>query len=366
MKSIHNIMQKQSECKGLRFINYDKLNQPAKRAYHLLENNRQKFREIPKNDNEVNPQVDSENRVVSIEALIKKNKADRNEYDQCTIGHLGNLESGPSCLYNGGYNGGHLLCAEQGGNGTWGNMIPQEAWENQHGDWYRYERENTEKYIGCILKVYIGYRGDDVRPMSWTSEVINPDNNKVVNTYPTHYFNLDLPPDKIPIILPMKESDCLANEKKSRKKSVRWTKDEDMKLESAIAVYGTNNWTLIADKIPNRTRVQCCNRWERVLNTAISREPWTEEEDKKLEECVKRNGGYQWKKTARELGNRSDIQCRNRWNQLKKLQEQSQNYGSEPQKISSLTSSLHLIHMNTMHLPILSNLKFDDNVFKDL
>lgn len=121
-----------------------------------------------------------------------------------------------------------------------------------------------------------------------------------------------------------------------KRKNCLWTSEEDKKLQDAIHKFGNKDWASIANTIPGRTRVQCCQRWERTLNPAISREPWKAEEDKKLEECVKKNGEHLWRKTACELGNRSDVQCRYRWQSLKKIQKQLQNHESEPQKVSLL------------------------------
>ena len=40
---------------------------------------------------------------------------------------------------------------------------------------------------------------------------------------------------------------------------------------------------------------------------------WTEQEDKKLTEAVRINGGKNWKKIAESLKGRTDVQCLHRW-----------------------------------------------------
>tara|TARA_B110000285_G_C15083644_1_gene594931 strand:- start:1390 stop:1530 length:141 start_codon:yes stop_codon:yes gene_type:complete len=40
---------------------------------------------------------------------------------------------------------------------------------------------------------------------------------------------------------------------------------------------------------------------------------WTQQEDKKLTEAVRINGGKNWKQIAKALSGRTDVQCLHRW-----------------------------------------------------
>ena len=97
----------------------------------------------------------------------------------------------------------------------------------------------------------------------------------------------------------------------TRKKSTPWTQEEDQKLKEAVDAYGCNNWGAVVSVVGNgRTRSQCAQRWNRVIDPRISKANWTTEEEEKLLRVVEKYGTKQWTRVAAEMGNRSDVQCR--------------------------------------------------------
>ena len=76
---------------------------------------------------------------------------------------------------------------------------------------------------------------------------------------------------------------------------------------------GTPDWKKIADNLPNRTEVQCLHRWNKVLKPTLVKGPWTEEEDKKVVELVRKYGAKKWSVIAENLPGRIGKQCRERW-----------------------------------------------------
>ncbi|MFS8159975.1 MAG: SANT/Myb-like DNA-binding domain-containing protein [Candidatus Roizmanbacteria bacterium] len=54
--------------------------------------------------------------------------------------------------------------------------------------------------------------------------------------------------------------------------------------------YGAKNWKRIASFFDNRTDVQCLHRWQKVLNPAMIKGPWTDEEDQILISMVTKFG----------------------------------------------------------------------------
>ncbi|GFY54020.1 transcriptional activator Myb [Trichonephila inaurata madagascariensis] len=92
----------------------------------------------------------------------------------------------------------------------------------------------------------------------------------------------------------------------------RWTKEEDEKLKKLVEIY-VESWTKIASFLPNRTDVQCQQRWQKVVNPNLVKGPWTKEEDQMVVELVKKYGPQKWTLIAKQLRGRIGKQCRERW-----------------------------------------------------
>ena len=90
-----------------------------------------------------------------------------------------------------------------------------------------------------------------------------------------------------------------------------WTELEDKTLADAQGTLG-NQWTAMADKLPGRTAPQCRDRWFRHLDPSISKESWSELEDDTLADA-QGTLGNQWTAMADKLPGRTDAQCRDRW-----------------------------------------------------
>ncbi|XP_011084456.1 uncharacterized protein LOC105166700 isoform X1 [Sesamum indicum] len=110
---------------------------------------------------------------------------------------------------------------------------------------------------------------------------------------------------------------CLARYQRSLNASIlkrEWTKDEDNQLRSAVEIFGESNWQLVASVMEGRTGTQCSNRWLKTLHPARQRVgKWTSEEDKRLKVAVTLFGPRTWKKVARCVPGRTQVQCRERW-----------------------------------------------------
>lgn len=97
-----------------------------------------------------------------------------------------------------------------------------------------------------------------------------------------------------------------------RKSAQKWTKEEDQKLRQAVDDLGSNNWKTIAARL-GKTDLQCQHRWNKVLKPSLVKGPWTEEEDRKLNDLVKKFGPKKWSIIAAHLPGRIGKQCRERW-----------------------------------------------------
>ncbi|GAB4845282.1 hypothetical protein Ancab_038691 [Ancistrocladus abbreviatus] len=94
-----------------------------------------------------------------------------------------------------------------------------------------------------------------------------------------------------------------------------WTQDEDKCLKVSVTVIGPKNWPKIAQFVPGRTQVQCRERWVNCLDPSLIMGKWTEEDDLKLQAAIAEHG-YCWAKVAACLHPRTDNQCRRRWKVL--------------------------------------------------
>ena len=99
----------------------------------------------------------------------------------------------------------------------------------------------------------------------------------------------------------------------SKKTGIKWTKQEDEALRTAVEEHGAKNWKLISQRLPQRSEVQCLHRWQKVLKPTLVKGPWTEDEDRKVVELVKKYGAKKWSLIASNLPGRIGKQCRERW-----------------------------------------------------
>lgn len=164
----------------------------------------------------------------------------------------------------------------------------------------------------------------------------------------------------------------------SRRKTRTWTNSEDIRLLKAIHKLGLENWNEVAQYVGNgRTRSQCSQRWIRVLDPRISKANWTKEEVQKLIDLVLLYGEKSWAKVSAKMGNRSDVQCRYRYQQIPKshlLQSKAEkSYESSPKDESveeehsepaSMTPDPMLFTSAAQHDVIMlpQELKLDDQI----
>jgi hypothetical protein len=119
-----------------------------------------------------------------------------------------------------------------------------------------------------------------------------------------------------PFILPVTQGPPVRTARRTR---APWSPAEDARLQQAVEEHGMNNWHLIATAVGgDRTKAQCAQRWTRGIDPKIDKRNWSFEEEQKLIELVRIHGSRSWTKIADAMGNRTDVQCRHRWQQLVK------------------------------------------------
>lgn len=91
-----------------------------------------------------------------------------------------------------------------------------------------------------------------------------------------------------------------------------WTDQEDTILREMVGKHG-KQWATIAAALPNRSASQVAARWEKCLDPALTKGPFTAEEDNLIVQFVSTYGPRSWPRISELLPNRSSKQCRERW-----------------------------------------------------
>jgi hypothetical protein len=138
----------------------------------------------------------------------------------------------------------------------------------------------------------------------------------VVHAHTAERVTTDPPED--PPTDPVTPAASLPSAAASRAPSRSWKPEEDAKLTEAVQKFGKDCWVTVAAIIPNRTNLQCRQRWVNTVDPANGnngklRRSWKPEEDTKLIEAVKIHGEGCWGAVATLVPGRRDKQCRKRW-----------------------------------------------------
>ena len=97
----------------------------------------------------------------------------------------------------------------------------------------------------------------------------------------------------------------------------KWSHVEDVRLIVSTRVFGTRNWSRVAQGVFPRTDIQCRERYCNILDPKLKHDEWDPEEDMCLMNYV-REYGEKWALISKKVGNRTDNQCWRRWKMLRR------------------------------------------------
>ena len=103
----------------------------------------------------------------------------------------------------------------------------------------------------------------------------------------------------------------------NKRNSVKFTKEEDNKLEYAVSLFGLNNWSYVAKALGTKTVRQCRERWYNQLNPQLTKGRWTPKEDFLLMQKYA-EFGPRWVLIAKYITNKSPVSIKLRWKRLAK------------------------------------------------
>lgn len=110
----------------------------------------------------------------------------------------------------------------------------------------------------------------------------------------------------------MNPASLIAAQSKKFHPKFKFNADEDARLKELVTIYGENNWSQVAQNMPNRNIRQCKERWFNYLSPKICNNPWTQTEDSLLIEKF-HEFGTRWVQIAKFFPNRTDINVKNRY-----------------------------------------------------
>ena len=99
-------------------------------------------------------------------------------------------------------------------------------------------------------------------------------------------------------------------------RSGHWSPEEDYRLADAVDRYGPA-WSRVAASVQTRNGDQCLKRWRDTLDPKLNHNPWTAEEDMKLQESVQEYGQNWTRISSEHPYNRSALAVRHRYRCLR-------------------------------------------------
>ena len=97
----------------------------------------------------------------------------------------------------------------------------------------------------------------------------------------------------------------------------KFTEKEDKEIIDYVKQFGVNNWVIISHLMKNRSSRQLRERYCNYLSPDLKKSEWSQEEDEKLCDLVKKIG-KSWRKISQQFDGRTEVNLKNRYRLLER------------------------------------------------